>query len=145
MSRELRPVPLDWEHPRDGSRTYTDGSPRYIPLHSREFLRTMVRERDEHPDDPDYEIDLDEYMPEIPEGTLLGWQMYETVSEGSPVSPVFATKNELAAWLASPAAGREQVPLASAQAFVADEWAPSGMTIGGQFMSGVEAAGRQAG
>lgn len=31
-----------------------------------------------------------------PEGD--GWQMWETTSEGSPISPVFATPEELAAW-----------------------------------------------
>lgn len=30
------------------------------------------------------------------------WQLWETVSEGSPVSPVFATAEELATWLAEP-------------------------------------------
>lgn len=35
---------------------------------------------------------------EPPEGD--GWQMWETTSEGSPMSPVFATPEELAAWLA---------------------------------------------
>lgn len=30
-----------------------------------------------------------------------GWQMWETTSEGSPMSPVFATPEELADWLAS--------------------------------------------
>lgn len=29
-----------------------------------------------------------------------GWQMWETTSEGSPMSPVFATPEELARWLA---------------------------------------------
>lgn len=29
-----------------------------------------------------------------------GWQMWETTSEGSPMSPVFATPAELASWLA---------------------------------------------
>lgn len=29
-----------------------------------------------------------------------GWQMWETTSEGSPMSPVFATADELAQWLA---------------------------------------------
>jgi len=29
-----------------------------------------------------------------------GWQMWETTSEGSPMSPVFATADELATWLA---------------------------------------------
>lgn len=28
-----------------------------------------------------------------------GWQMWETVSEGSPISPVFSTPEELAEWL----------------------------------------------
>jgi len=31
-----------------------------------------------------------------------GWQLWETVSEGSPVSPVFATPEELADWLVTP-------------------------------------------
>jgi hypothetical protein len=30
-----------------------------------------------------------------------GWQLWETTSEGSPVSPVFATSEELAAWCES--------------------------------------------
>ena len=30
-----------------------------------------------------------------------GYQMWETVSEGSPITPVFATPDELASWIAS--------------------------------------------
>ena len=30
-----------------------------------------------------------------------GWQLWETVTEGSPISPVFATPEELADWLVS--------------------------------------------
>lgn len=30
-----------------------------------------------------------------------GWQMWEDTSEGSPMSPVFATREELARWLAN--------------------------------------------
>jgi hypothetical protein len=37
-------------------------------------------------------------MPDFPEGTATGWQLYETTSEGTPVSPIFATAEELAAW-----------------------------------------------
>ena len=36
---------------------------------------------------------------EPPEGT--GYQLWETVSEGSPVSPVFETKEKLCKWLSS--------------------------------------------
>lgn len=32
-----------------------------------------------------------------------GWQLWETVSEGSPISPVFDAPEGLAAWMASPA------------------------------------------
>jgi hypothetical protein len=110
MSREVRPVALDWEHPRLPG-TYSDGSPRYRGLCSRDDLRFRLEWNAEHPDSEDAKepVDLDEYMPEIPEGTPYGWQMYETVSEGSPISPVCATKDELAAWLSSPAAGRNRV------------------------------------
>lgn len=34
---------------------------------------------------------------ELPKGD--GWQMWENVSEGSPISPVFETPEELARWL----------------------------------------------
>jgi hypothetical protein len=126
MSREVRPVALDWEHPRAGG-TYSDGSPRYIGLHSREDLRFRLEWNAEHPDDEDARepIDLSEYMPEIPEGTPHGLQYYETVSEGSPISPVCATKEELAAWLSSSEAGRDRMAPDVAARFVAQGWAPS--------------------
>ncbi len=31
-----------------------------------------------------------------------GWQLWETVTEGSPVTPVFSTPEELASWLVKP-------------------------------------------
>lgn len=37
---------------------------------------------------------------EPPEGD--GWQLWEEVSEGSPITPVFATAEELANWLVTP-------------------------------------------
>jgi hypothetical protein len=144
MSREIRPVALDWEHPRDGDRTYSDGSIRYFPLHSREDLLFRIQDQEENPGDydGDEEINLDDYMPELPEGTPYGWQMYETVTEGSPISPIFTTKDELAEWLASPDAGQEQVSQAAARAFVADGWAPTFIDRGNGLLTGVESAGR---
>ena len=48
------------------------------------------------------EPDPAHYMPvfDVPEGEL-GWCLYETVSEGSPVTPVFATAEELIEHLAT--------------------------------------------
>ena len=93
--REVRPVAAGWEHPRDPG-TYRDGSPRYRPL----FSRADLLERLAHPGD--YadcgELDLADYMPEIPEGAPFLWVLYETTTEGTPASPGFATLEELASW-----------------------------------------------
>lgn len=50
-------------------------------------------------EDPKYEKLYDDWKDEEPpEGE--GWQMWETTSEGSPISPVFATPEKLARYLA---------------------------------------------
>jgi hypothetical protein len=99
--REVRPVAIGWEHPREPG-THSDGSPRYRPLFSRADLLSHTRDREEHPEDYDDgkegEIDLDDYMPPIPEGADFGYVLYETTTEGTPDSPVFETLEELATW-----------------------------------------------
>jgi hypothetical protein len=96
--REVRRVPLDWKHPQEPG-TYADGSPRYRPLFPRDRLADDIQAREDYPGDyEDYPLDMADYMPEIPEGTPLGYQLYETTSEGTPCSPVFGTLEELAAW-----------------------------------------------
>lgn len=109
---------------------------------------------------------LDEGQPPDPkyfrpwaDGDATWFQLWETVSEGTPVSPPFATKQELADYLAAngdewdqsrshdphtsslfgitpgkPGWGKER-----AQRFVfGDGWAPSLVTDNGRIMSGVE-------
>lgn len=61
-----------------------------------------------------------------PEGD--GWQLWETVSEGSPISPVFDSAEGLAGWMASPSyAWGISTPMdyEAALRFVNDGWAPS--------------------
>lgn len=71
-----------------------------------------------------------------------GWQLWETVSEGSPISPVFATAEELAAWMSDPERGRNWVPAEVAAKFIADGWAPSFVgTPQTGLVSGVEFVG----
>jgi hypothetical protein len=53
-------------------------------------------------------------FPEPPEGP--GWQMWQTVTEGGPVSPVFETPTELAQWLADNEKG------VAGEAFEWGEW-----------------------
>lgn len=71
-----------------------------------------------------------------------GWQLWSTVNEGAPISPVFATAEELAGWMSDPARGRDWVPLDTAARFVSDGWAPSGFeTAETGFVRGVEHVG----
>lgn len=71
-----------------------------------------------------------------------GWQLWETVSEGSPVSPVCATADELAAWMSDPERGDRWVPQEAARKFIDAGWAPTGvLTPGRGYASGVEAIG----
>lgn len=72
-----------------------------------------------------------------------GWQMWETTSEGSPISPVFSTPEELAQWLAdtdASAFGNETATYDQWLAMIRREWAPSCVTVNGKPMSGVEAS-----
>lgn len=68
-----------------------------------------------------------------PEGD--GWQLWQTITEGSPVSPVFAAADALAGWMA---ANDEASSFAAAQAFIAEGWAPTAGTVGGLHLRGVE-------
>ncbi len=97
--REVRPVALDWQHPVEG-RLYSNGSPRYRPLHSRADYLSHLEWNARCELDDLMDIDPADYMPEMREGTPYGYQLYETTTEGTPVSPVFPSLPELAAWCA---------------------------------------------
>lgn len=71
-----------------------------------------------------------------------GYQMWETTSEGSPISPVFATPEELARWLADNGAssfGRFTATYEQWLKMINREWAPSLIMIDNSLRSGVEA------
>jgi hypothetical protein len=73
-----------------------------------------------------------------------GWQIWETVSEGSPVSPVFSTPEELAAYMTIP--GRDTTVTKGTtyeqwMGFLKVGWAPSGYSSGNGFEDGVRAVG----
>jgi hypothetical protein len=84
-----------------------------------------------------------------PEGE--GWQLWETVSEGSPISPVFATAEELASWMSSPAytwgavkEDADRPTYETALRFIQEGWAPSFVgTAHTGLVSGVEWVGTQ--
>ena len=73
-----------------------------------------------------------------------GWQMWETTSEGSPISPVFDTPETLARWLADNEAssfGSETATYDQWLSMITDGWAPL-MVVDSEhgLRSGVEAA-----
>ncbi len=113
MGREVRMVPKDWQHPkREGGG--------FIALFDGDF-ETCAADWDkecaewEAGNFPDYADEeskkmsyaewngerpsKDDYMPTFEEGSATHCMMYETTSEGTPISPAFETPEELAKWL----------------------------------------------
>lgn len=84
----------------------------------------------------------------VPYGPPAGecWQLWETVSEGSPVSPPFATPEELAVWMSSlPRDDMSFAEYETALAFITGPgWAPSMVMTGGKVFSGLQHAGEHA-
>lgn len=73
--RTVRRVPANWEHPK-----MING--RYLPLSEGEGLRPTPA------------------MPHWPEAERTHWQLYETTSAGTPLSPPCPSAEALAKWLA---------------------------------------------
>jgi hypothetical protein len=150
MSREIRKVPANWKHPK-GIMPYGYD---YLPMHDENFEDALKEykankrlwNKKQHPDqlsgiatdstfidwfgeepDPAY------YRPYKDEEGVW-FQAYQTVSEGTPVTPPFATLQELEDWLVENGEchGTEYEQKFSRQAahnFCKDQWAPS-MTLG---------------
>lgn len=149
MGREIRMVPPNWEHPKDDmgnlqsmfDQTFTAACEEW----KRDFAAWERGEREsyfdasKYPDDYQYwewnntpPTDRRHYRPYKDEEATW-FQLWETVTEGTPVSPPFATKEELAEHLAEHGTfwdnagwGRER-----AYAFVKSGSAPSMAFIGG--------------
>jgi hypothetical protein len=70
-----------------------------------------------------------------------GYQVWETVSEGSPISPVFADPELLARWMVSNSTGLDRgTSFESWLKFIQKVgWAPSSVLINGEMLSGVVA------
>ena len=122
MSREVRRVPADWQHPKHLASGVRGPEERYKPLFRGEDYQYQVDAWDEECAKwkdgwrPDYCTDpesralryeqwdgqrphRDDYMPNWPTEQRTHLMMYETCSEGTPISPAFKTSEELARWL----------------------------------------------
>lgn len=169
MGREVRRVPKDWEHPVDFE--HKDRYDRHYlkPLHEgyTDALNEWIAERelwDKDSEAPgrwnDGEArmeskrsgesadewhgkrpDPSDYAPEWPESERTHYQMYETCSEGTPISPVMETPEELARWLADNEASASGDLTASYEGWLRvcnGGYAPSMVGTAGRLTSGVE-------
>lgn len=86
-----------------------------------------------------------DYMPDWPSEQRTHFMMYEDTSEGTPISPAFATAEELARWLADTGASAFGDQTASYDAWLATikrGFAHSATLVGGRLLSGVEGLNR---
>jgi len=115
MGREIRRVPANWDHPKQEG--WHDG--RLKPMHDEPFEKAAAEwkeayaawERGERPEYcPDDSKDLEywewnggppdrEYYRPWQDEEATWFQVWETVSEGTPVTPPFATREELVEYL----------------------------------------------
>jgi len=119
MGREVRMVPADWEHPEDRNG--------YRGLHRQSYNEALAdwnlnkakwdeglvpsytRDNEWVPRDATMIWTFEEYcgrrpspydyMPDWKPEERTHFMMYETTTEGTPISPAFATAEELARWL----------------------------------------------
>ena len=137
MSRQVRRVPANWEHPKD-ERGH------YIPMHEHfPYNEAEVSEglRDGwlKDDPPNYGVPV---MPQWSDEERTHWQMYEDVSEGTPISPPMPSAEELARWLYENKASAGAYATATYEQWlnmIHAGWAPSMVMVGGRIYSGVEA------
>ena len=120
MGREIRRVPKGWKHPK----TLTSG---YTPLHDKPYSEAAA-------DNEDY------YRPEWKPEEMTHYQLYETVSEGTPISPVFSSLDQLEDWMVTngdPVHGA--ISRRAAREFCKSGYAPSMMFIPGRgLLGGIE-------
>lgn len=115
MGREIRRVPKGWDHPRDENGNFKPLYDLDYETASEKWLADCLAwSRGEHEDQKKYDDaprffwDWDGGPPSKEThrtqfaGPATCYQIYETVSEGTPASPVFETVEAMVEWMTSP-------------------------------------------
>lgn len=153
MGREIRRVPAGWEHPlddrgqhlpmldRDAEEAFADWTAEYQAWLGGEHDRVREQYGEEKypkaepyrsfcawnggPPNPKW------HRPKWKEGTATCYQAYQNTSEGTPLSPVFATREEMVDWLVNDGGGmgiggvRQTMSREAAERFVGGGYAPT--------------------
>jgi hypothetical protein len=100
MSREIIMVPENWEHPKNLDGRYKPLSPfSYYESVKEDFIRKFIESGlQEAIDYCGNAPDINDYMPDWTSEEKTHYMMYETTSEGTPISPAFKTPEEVAMW-----------------------------------------------
>ena len=145
MGREIRRVAPNWDHPKNDE-------DRYRPLYDEDY-ETVITEwinnhnlwmAGQHPHQLNLDLatakkykyfaqyegnppDVEYYRPKWAPEEMTWFQLYETVSEGTPLTPPFATKEELVEYLVANGDFwyRKPWPRSNAERMVKEEWALS--------------------
>lgn len=147
MGREIRRVPPNWKHPQDEKGDYISMYDHDYESKAEEWIENFkLWENGEHPaqernkdikyfweweNPPDEETCRPRFC-----GDPTWYQVYETVSEGTPVTPPFETKDELIDYLVENGDFWDQKrgdggwSRKAAEQFVENEWAPSMIAFG---------------
>lgn len=152
MSRECRRVTPNWNHPKNDRG-------RYQPMYDQSYQDAVAEwkdgyaawergERPKHTDAADEYWDYagsppdrEYYRPHWSDAERTHYQMYETCSEGTPISPVFATPEEVARWCADNGASAfadMTAPYEHWLSIARGGWAPSMVMDNGVMKSGVQ-------
>ena len=165
MGREVRRVPSDWAHPTDESGHYKpllDGDFAETLLQwEKEFqqwnaglVRSYLADGEQWKPKPQAALecasfeewhgerpDASDYMPQWADEQRTHFQMYENVSEGTPISPVMESPEALARWLVdnnAPAFGSHSATYEGWLRVAQGGYAPSFVILGRRMMSGVD-------
>lgn len=117
MGREVRRVPLDWQHPKNRS-------DHYVPLFDWAYTYKIDFGTDPEVGEvrPVERVSFDSFaafsafhvatwpeegtpdptaymLTDVPMSERVGYQFYETVTEGTPVSPIMPDPESMVAWL----------------------------------------------
>lgn len=171
MGREIRMVPANWEHPTVDAFRFTPGEgygnktelqPMYDDTFEnaaaewkREFAEWESGKRPDYCDDESSKLEFWEWHGTHPDRKYYRpwkneeatwFQLWETVSEGTPVSPAFEERQELADYLAvngdywDQKRGLGGWGQKSADAFVWVGWAPSMIVSNGKVIDAKDCA-----
>lgn len=155
MGREIRRVPKGWQHPKTVNRY--SSKEEYQPMYdedfetaAREWLDNAIawdngthKDAEKHKADHPYfwqwennPPDAEYYRPKWTEEPTC-YQIYETVSEGTPDSPVFETLDEMREWLVEEGYSED-----AARKFCEHGYVPSLIVFNGAISVGIDAASR---